>query len=304
MDNNIKDKISLLSSPSTIESFASTSSVIAKAKQTIVTTTSAAADKTKITTPTKSTKTKTTELLSTTEDISAFTSSSLTAGLIGKVSLSTSTIEITETTAASISTEPTLMSTSLKASSQDLSSSGLSTSYKIQLLSSPSTTESFVSTSLITATAKQTEVTTTSAAAEITKTTPTKSTKATTAELFPITEGIGTWSIWGPWSICAVTCGISVHSRYRTCNKTSKNDSNCIGNIKETKECTTTPCPVYGTWTTWQSWTTCDVTCGGGRQNRSRTCVKVATTDLDCMGRSTQQQTCNKWECPSKKSIY
>ncbi|KAJ8306692.1 hypothetical protein KUTeg_015733 [Tegillarca granosa] len=118
-----------------------------------------------------------------------------------------------------------------------------------------------------------------------------------------IDKSIGTWSIWGPWSICAVTCGTSVHSRYRTCKKTSKNDSTCVGNIKETKECTTTPCLAYGTWTTWQSWTTCDVTCGGGRQDRSRTCLKVAATDLDCMGRSTQQQTCNKWECPDCSKV-
>ncbi|XP_072031342.1 cartilage intermediate layer protein 1-like [Amphiura filiformis] len=50
-------------------------------------------------------------------------------------------------------------------------------------------------------------------------------------------------------------------------------------------------------WTTWGSWSDCDVECGGGVQNRSRTCP-LQSGDISCAGKPTEQQQCKDWKCP------
>lgn len=60
---------------------------------------------------------------------------------------------------------------------------------------------------------------------------------------------------------------------------------------------------VYGKWTTWGSWGSCDVTCGGGSQVRTRTCNKNDPSDLECVGGDTQDKTCSDWNCPGISRI-
>lgn len=55
---------------------------------------------------------------------------------------------------------------------------------------------------------------------------------------------------------------------------------------------------VNGKWTLWSSWDTCDASCGGGVQTRERTCKKSSHTDIDCVGDTIQEQSCNDWLCP------
>ncbi|KAJ8306698.1 hypothetical protein KUTeg_015739 [Tegillarca granosa] len=195
-------------------------------------------------------------------------------------------------------------------------SSATSVSSGIPLTTSTAKENAETSTITTTTTAKGTEtvsmVTTKEMSTESTKTESTLSTAnlLTTTTTHPVfstssqsTIANGTWSNWGPWTMCAVTCGNSFHSRYRTCIKNTVNDTNCVGNFKQQEECTTTACPVYGTWTTWQSWSNCDVTCSGGTQTRSRICMKVSNTDIDCVGRTVQQQTCSDWACPDCSKV-
>ena len=58
--------------------------------------------------------------------------------------------------------------------------------------------------------------------------------------------------------------------------------------------CTT---DVLGTWSDWDEWGDCDVTCGGGIQRRSRECEN-GTEGFYCLGSATESQRCNTQACP------
>lgn len=63
---------------------------------------------------------------------------------------------------------------------------------------------------------------------------------------------------------------------------------------------------VDGNWASWGSYDTCTVTCGGGTQQRTRTCTNPAPQygGADCSGATTSSQSCNTNPCPSMKSKY
>ena len=46
-------------------------------------------------------------------------------------------------------------------------------------------------------------------------------------------------------------------------------------------------------WSTWGSWSVCDLPCGGGTRSRTRTCT-VANM---CYGESTETGACNTQTC-------
>ncbi|KAK3598646.1 hypothetical protein CHS0354_024368 [Potamilus streckersoni] len=108
----------------------------------------------------------------------------------------------------------------------------------------------------------------------------------------------GIWSDWGPWTSCAVTCGTGIQTRYRACQRNSSSTSDCSGEYVEQALCFTSTCPTYGKWTTWSSWSSCDLSCGNGTQSRIRSCAISAINDLDCVGDERQSQGCNIYRCP------
>ena len=59
---------------------------------------------------------------------------------------------------------------------------------------------------------------------------------------------------------------------------------------------------VDGSWTAWNSYGACDVTCGSGTQTRSRDCINPPPLHggADCAGNNTESQQCNAGNCPSK----
>ena len=61
---------------------------------------------------------------------------------------------------------------------------------------------------------------------------------------------------------------------------------------------------VDGGFSDWTVWDTCTVTCGGGTQNRERTCTNPAPLHggADCTGDTSQLQDCNTHHCPSTPS--
>jgi hypothetical protein len=54
------------------------------------------------------------------------------------------------------------------------------------------------------------------------------------------------------------------------------------------------------TWSAWTSWTECGVSCGGGRQSRTRECKTQGARVLDCTGLAVEIRDCNTHHCPSK----
>ena len=59
---------------------------------------------------------------------------------------------------------------------------------------------------------------------------------------------------------------------------------------------------VDGKWSGWDPYGVCSVTCGGGKQKRSRTCTNPRPVGIGktCPGTNTQFKDCNKTSCPGK----
>lgn len=59
---------------------------------------------------------------------------------------------------------------------------------------------------------------------------------------------------------------------------------------------------VDGGWTAWSSWGTCTVSCGGGSQQKDRTCTNPTPQygGAQCQGVTFLTQTCNTQVCISK----
>ncbi|XP_052223606.1 A disintegrin and metalloproteinase with thrombospondin motifs adt-1-like isoform X12 [Dreissena polymorpha] len=112
----------------------------------------------------------------------------------------------------------------------------------------------------------------------------------------------GTWGIWTTWSVCSVSCGAGNQSRSRSCDFRAgvRHGADCLGDSTENRTCNTVPCPVDGVWTTWSSWTTCPVTCGGGTGTRNRTCQfpPGVPHGHPCMGKVSETRDCSTNLCP------
>ncbi|XP_078378137.1 uncharacterized protein LOC144661308 isoform X1 [Oculina patagonica] len=112
----------------------------------------------------------------------------------------------------------------------------------------------------------------------------------------------GNWSDWKDWSVCPVTCGGGVQNRSRTCTNPPAQfgGAPCPGESDETRACNEEPCPIDGNWSEWRDWSDCPVTCGGGVQNRSRTCTNPppAFGGESCPGESDETRACNEEPCP------
>ena len=102
------------------------------------------------------------------------------------------------------------------------------------------------------------------------------------------------WSEWAEWSGCSVACGPGLRRRFRHCGAPigaliitdgGFNDANdCgFGEREQSEACqgscdsggpiipllvTGSPIDAHTAWTSWQLWTTCTATCGGGVRER------------------------------------
>ncbi|XP_046550815.1 SCO-spondin-like [Haliotis rubra] len=108
----------------------------------------------------------------------------------------------------------------------------------------------------------------------------------------------GVWEPWSEWSVCPVSCGGSTSQRSRSCLGPHFGGKNCSAPWTEAKPCGTDHCPIDGEWTTWSTWGLCNVTCGGGSQSRSRTCIEPKFGGKVCEGDGVQLKGCNDIQCP------
>lgn len=112
----------------------------------------------------------------------------------------------------------------------------------------------------------------------------------------------GGWSSWVDVSGCTVTCGGGNQTRLRTCSNPPPNHGGqpCPGPNRDVQPCNVQACPVDGKWSTWGSWTSCPVSCGGGSQTRHRTCTDPPPSNngMTCEGDTSETQPCNIQQCP------
>ncbi|XP_078677339.1 von Willebrand factor D and EGF domain-containing protein-like isoform X2 [Branchiostoma floridae x Branchiostoma belcheri] len=114
----------------------------------------------------------------------------------------------------------------------------------------------------------------------------------------------GSWSDWGPWSGCSVTCGTGEMTRDRTCTNPApaNGGADCVGLAQEMQACDTgVSCPVNGSWADWGPWSGCSVTCETGEMTRDRTCTNPAPANggADCDGPDQETQACDTGvSCP------
>ncbi|XP_078378572.1 coadhesin-like [Oculina patagonica] len=118
----------------------------------------------------------------------------------------------------------------------------------------------------------------------------------------------GNFTEWSEWSKCSVTCGGGAQKRTRTCTHPppGQGGRSCeelsLGPSAETQDCSPKPCPIDGNYTEWSEWSDCSVSCGGGKQERSRTCTnphpKHGGQNCDDLGPANETQKCNPEPCP------
>ncbi|XP_028850208.1 properdin-like [Denticeps clupeoides] len=121
----------------------------------------------------------------------------------------------------------------------------------------------------------------------------------------------GGWAHWGPWGTCSGHCKNEgmippSQSRTRTCTNPAPSSRPaghpCQGPDAETQDCSWLHfCPVPGNWGPWSTFSDCHVTCGVGRQVRTRQCDSPAPKHggQPCQGDGKSFQLCNTLiHCP------
>ena len=79
----------------------------------------------------------------------------------------------------------------------------------------------------------------------------------------------------------------------------SNGGKECEGEINEKDTCNSDACPIDCQWGTWDEWTTCTQSCGGGERERSRSEIQSELNGgKECEGNHTETKSCNEDSCP------
>ena len=144
----------------------------------------------------------------------------------------------------------------------------------------------------------------------------------------------GEWTPWSQWRDCSRPCGGGERTRSRFCNPPRHGGEDCVGEDEEKEDCNNHQCPstlsagdivkivkagtdiakdlvgtglkfysevrsVDGTWSSYGAWSSCTVTCGGGKKTRTRTCEGRENGGKQCQGESVLESPCNTQACPT-----
>lgn len=107
---------------------------------------------------------------------------------------------------------------------------------------------------------------------------------------------------WTGWGACSKSCGSGVQTRSRAIKVSPLNGGKPCPSLQESQACNTQACPapapVNCAVSTWNSWSTCSKTCGGGTRTRTRTiALQPANGGTACPSLS-ESQACNTQACP------
>ena len=114
----------------------------------------------------------------------------------------------------------------------------------------------------------------------------------------------GGYTNWSEFSSCTVSCGQGTKTRTRNCtNPLPQHGGNyCQGRSTQSVPCLVRHCPINGNYTEWTEFTSCSITCGGGKRTRSRTCLNPRPQygGLNCssLGPAQEGEDCNTHACP------
>jgi hypothetical protein len=103
---------------------------------------------------------------------------------------------------------------------------------------------------------------------------------------------------WGGWSTCSVSCGVGEHVRAREVRFAARHGGAACPATKDTRTCDRGPCPVHCSTTPWSVWGECSLSCGGGRQGRSRSVAGHAQHGGYICPALTEERDCSMQECP------
>ncbi|KAI6191287.1 hypothetical protein M3Y97_00212400 [Aphelenchoides bicaudatus] len=101
------------------------------------------------------------------------------------------------------------------------------------------------------------------------------------------------WLNWQPWSTCSASCGDgSSRLRTRECKYQGFPSNDCPGTAQDQASCQLEPCPIWGSWSEWDS---CSASCGHGQQKRTRKCEPKG---VGCTGGGQEIRFCQQAVCP------
>ena len=142
-----------------------------------------------------------------------------------------------------------------------------------------------------------------------------------------------TWSSWEAWTPCSVTCGQGTRQKSRyVAQNALHGGASCSGISTESETCSSANCTespgmqaenflsnsflrirlnqfsplsVHCTWSAWEAWTPCSVTCGHGTRQKSRYVSQNALHGgAPCTGISTESESCNMANCTESPGMY
>jgi len=121
----------------------------------------------------------------------------------------------------------------------------------------------------------------------------------------------GGYGDWFDFGACSVSCGEGVQERKRLCDSPSPQygGESCekLGPSVETKACQMKSCPVDGGYSEWTKFSECSVSCGGGKQERTRECTNPNPEngghDCEKLGPSSATKECNTAACPKPAPV-
>ncbi|RDD40406.1 Mucin-like protein [Trichoplax sp. H2] len=115
---------------------------------------------------------------------------------------------------------------------------------------------------------------------------------------------------WSTWSSCSTTCGHGVKFRRRSCvhpPQFQPHKYDCLGVVGEIRNCQQQPCPKkISEFTTWSTWSACNVKCGRGTQERYRKCQNFSgqTDTKKCDGASNERRNCTATKSCNATTVH